>query len=276
MKILIFSVNYNSDDHLLRFVESIIESKNLCPDIEVSLHILENSKKTPTQLKELKKEIVALGMDISIHSNGSNKGYFGGLSLAQSLSAKSIDYVLYCNPDLKLTNEFFKNLDEVGKKKKGVIAPAIIGHRKHYDQNPKYLCRLSLAKMRRLRFIFSNIITFCLFTLISKFKELVFGYRQGFNVKSTISRCKIYAPHGSMFIFSDINFFKGLPSYPCFLFGEELFVAEEALKTNTTIYYEPSICVVDNRHASIRFLNCETIRSLYFTSINYILDKYYC
>ena len=85
----------------------------------------------------------------------------------------------------------------------------------------------------------------------------------------------IYAPHGAMFIFNDLDFFKNLKSFPCFLFGEEIFIAEEAIKNNTLIYYKPSIKVYDVRHASISLLSNKFKRDLYYKSIDYLLKSYY-
>jgi len=85
----------------------------------------------------------------------------------------------------------------------------------------------------------------------------------------------MYAPHGAVFIFTDIKFLKSLPKFECFLFGEEIFIAEEARIKNKTISYEPALVINDERHASISLIGKEKNRQFHADSIKYIMNQYY-
>jgi hypothetical protein len=78
-----------------------------------------------------------------------------------------------------------------------------------------------------------------------------------------------------VFIFADVDFFLTLPAFPCFLFGEELFVAEEARIAGVSVVYEPSLRVRDVRHASVSQLANEMRRTLLLKSMTFILNQYY-
>jgi len=276
MNILIFTVNYNADDKLFKFIRSVIIASQHCSDTHVDFHILDNSGKTQSELDDIRARLNEFDMAITLHSDGTNSGYFGGLSLSKSFVKKYTDGVVYCNPDIKLEPDFFVKLKEAAdEKNSAIIAPAIISADDGFDQNPKYLSKLSLKKLKRLNFIYSNMLTFSMFTLLARVKEIFSAKQKSALANNTMAGQNIYAPHGAIFIFLDIDFYLNLPVFDCFLFGEELFIAEEARKGNITITYKPKIKVIDERHASINLLSNNTVRGYYLESIQYLLKRYY-
>lgn len=270
MRIVFFVINYKADFYLRKFVKSINLAKKEI-DLEIDIHVIDNSQKNKNELNAFENEYK--NSNVRIHSNGDNVGYFGGIPIAQKiLQTFETDCVIYCNPDLRVDVHFFNELLK-SKDNVGIIAPAILSEGEGVDQNPKYTRRLSLTKMKRLKYIYSNLFTHTIFFTLARIKELMDGKRN--NKVVSIMNENIYAPHGAMFIFNDLDFFKNLKSFPCFLFGEEIFIAEEAIKNNTLIYYKPSIKVYDVRHASISLLSNKFKRDLYYKSIDYLLKSYY-
>lgn len=270
MIITFFIINFKADKLVRELIDSIKFSKKDLK-INVDIHVIDNSLKNQDELNKFLKECNEEG--VIIHANPKNVGYFGAIAKAQEIlkSTKS-DCVVYCNPDLKLDNNFFKELLRTINPD-GIIAPAIISLSEGVDQNPKYLNRLAIAKMRRLKLIYSNQVYYTLFFLLARLKEITID--RLFNRQNKIESQIIYAPHGSIMIFKNVSFFKELKPYPCFLFGEEIFVAEEARIKNVKIFYKPEIKVFDVRHASINLLSAEYKRVLYLKSINYLLKEYY-
>lgn len=276
MNVLIFVVNYLADEHLIRFVNSVVLSLKGNDKVSVDMHVLDNSKKTHDELSILRERLDATGLSVDLHDHNTNSGYFGGLALAQSLVNDNVDCLLYCNPDIILESNFFTVLNNTQQDSNvGVIAPAILSKQDGFDQNPKYCERLRESKLQRLKKIYSNIFFFNGFNMLARIKEVISRFKKIENKSKVPHSADIYAPHGSIFIFSDPVFFKKLPAFPCFLFGEELFVAEEALIANKRIVYEPELQVLDVRHASINLLSNEFLRSLMYKSVTYILDTYY-
>jgi GT2 family glycosyltransferase len=271
MKILIFIVNYKADDKLIKFCRSVKEAKN---DVNIitDIIVMDNSIKSDEELAELETKTNNIINGVLVFSNGTNGGYFAGIPLAQSMIKNKQDYncIIYCNPDIILDKDFFKQL-LLYQNKKCIIAPSIISIEDNFNQNPKYISRLSKEKLKKLLFLYSNIYTYCLFQWLARAKEIL--YKQ--HNTNTYTNQEIYAPHGSIFIFNDINFFLKLPKYKCFLFGEEIFIAEEARKHSQVIVYDKNIKVYDERHASINLLSCNKIRQYYFESIKFLLKEYY-
>jgi len=274
MKVFMFIVNYEADTHLINLMRSVRLAIDYAGGIELNLHIYDNSQKTKTQEKAFRKEISVIIDQYSYHSDGNNIGYFGCLPVAQSLIPKNADVCIFCNPDLVVDVSFFKSLKNSTKKSTGMLAPSIIDKSRHIDLNPKYINRLGLQKMKRLKFIYSSIITFTLFNCLAIMVEI---FRAILSAKShgQEQSMNIYAPHGAMFIFFDILFFKTLPKYPCFLFGEEIFIGEEANCNSVDIFYDPEVRVVDNRHASIKKLDRSIVRKFYYESIDFLIERYY-
>jgi len=274
MKVLFFIVNYKADDYLLKLIKSIYCSKSAFSAVEVSIYVLDNSMKEKAEAEDLRSLLNKQDLTVVLLNNDTNIGYFGGLPIAQGLVDDSFDYVIYCNPDIQIELDFFEKLGKLDKKA-GIIAPDIVDEYSGFNENPKYLERLTKRKMQRLKFFYGSLMLYRTYVFSNSIKELMASIRHKYIKPEEEMTQKIYAPHGAMFVFSDIRFFKQLPAYPCFLFGEELFIAEEALKANVEIYYEPELKVKDIRSVSINSLNLRLKRSFHFKSIEFILDKYY-
>ena len=270
MKIIFFVVNYKSDFFLKKFVDSVNLSIN-DQNLKVDIHVIDNSQKSHLEFEAFQNEYHK--SRVTIHSNGENVGYFGGIPIAQKvLQAMEKDCVIYCNPDLQVDASLFTELLK-SKDVDGIIAPAIISEGEGIDQNPKYIERIPFSKMKRLKYTYSNVVSHSLFFGLAKLKELIEKIirKRTLHLKDET----IYAPHGAMFIFNNVSFFKKLKRYPCFLFGEEIFIGEEAEKSDLLIFYKPNIKVYDARHASISLLSNKIKRDLYYESINFLLTEYY-
>lgn len=274
MNVFFFVVNYKADDHLVRFVQSVAAAQTACPAAHVDVHVLDNSEKSMPELEQLRARTAVASVPVTLHSLGSNCGYFGGLHLAQSLVPGTTDCLVYCNPDVLLGGDFFGVLERIAQHGGGVVAPAILSLQDGFDQNPKYRQRLSEKKLRRLQRIYACRFAYVIFNLLARGKEVASARRRR-SPKRCLVSTPIYAPHGAVFIFTDLGFFRRLPPFPCFLFGEELFVAEEARLAGVSVVYEPSLLVRDVRHASIRQLTGEFRRLLMWKSVTFILDRYY-
>ncbi len=273
MKVFIFIVNYRADTHLMNILRSIKLAADNSEGLQLELNIYDNSRKTNEQAYAFKNEISSVFEEYSYHSDGMNVGYFGCLPAAQSLVSRDTDVVIYCNPDLELDVSFFQNMQDSMRTSSGMLAPSIVDKKKLIDMNPKYTKRLELKKMKRLKFIYSSPILFALFTYVAVAHEYFMSKKVG--ISSENSSMDVYAPHGAMFVFYDIPFFKNLPKYPCFLFGEEIFIAEEARQKTIEILYDPKVKVFDNRHASIHQINRSRVRKLYYESIRFLIERYY-
>ena len=271
MKVLVFVVNYRADDYLLRLIASLQTAMAQCPEVKLRLHVHDNSEKNIDEQRRQIEAMAEVACWVDVHFSPKNTGYFGSLGLAQALAGPDTDCVIYCNPDLTLAPDFFSVLATIAGGSAGVLAPSIISESDGFDQNPKYILRPTRRKLARLRLIYSNAGTFWMFHVLTLLKERLARDR----TPPSRSAMPIFAAHGSVMLFTDVGFFKSLPPFPCFLFGEELFVAEEAKRRGVPTYYEPRLRVHDVRHASIRLLPKRARREMLHESIRFLLGTYY-
>lgn len=263
-KILIICVNYNSYSELLKYLNSINESAKCCNNIDVNVIIADNSSKMKhIDLRQYKSIEVSL-------LNLNNKGYFGAAqAVMQSIEDLSIyDYVAISNVDLLLKDDFFDKLSSVKiEKEVAWIAPKIYSKDEKRDRNPKVMSRYSKKKLQLLYYMYKYPILFYLYTMTAyKRKKLQPQYPE----------MDIYAGHGSFMILTR-SFFESYKEihYPIFLFGEELFLAEEILKAGKKVRYVPSLVIYDNEHVSTSTIKKKTYFKYNQDSIKYILDTYY-
>ena len=109
---------------------------------------------------------------------------------------------------------------------------------------------------------------------LARLKERLLG-RRARNQSALAAGTPIYAPHGATLVFADAAFFGTLPAYPCFLFGEELFIAEEAQQRQVAITYQPGLRITDLRSQSVSQLPSDFFRRLMLASVQFILQRYY-
>jgi GT2 family glycosyltransferase len=274
MRVFILTVNYNSEKELYDYINSIKDSFKRIDDLIIDLIIFDNSEKDNFNYESFKENFENLSLtnfSIKTYRSSLNSGYFGGISLMRkNVLKKNYDFAIYCNPDILLDVDFFSSLNKIDSNDKGIIAPSIITVKEGFDQNPMYLERLKKKKLIRLKLIFNNNITYNIYSAFSYLiKEL------SFKKKKPFLKSKIYAVHGSIFIFSNLDFVKKIPDYPCFLFGEEIFIAEEARLNGIEIFYKPEVIVNDIRHASVGKQSSNFRRKHNYNSIVFLLDKYY-
>lgn len=273
MRVVSFVINYRTDEHVARFIESTARALTAAPQIDFQLHVLDNSEKDDRGLAVFRAALGGMAQWAEVRRIERNKGYFGPLSCAQSLVPAGTDYVMYGNADILLESDFFSVLARL-RPSGGIIAPSILTVEGSFDQNPLYRTRLSAAKLRRLRAVYSNGAAFRAYCGAGALKERLLSRGGRPRLGSRPDR-DIYAGHGALFVFADVGFFLALPEYPVFLYGEELFVAEEARLRGVSWVYEPELLVRDERHASISQLTSDRRRAYLHESISYILSRYY-
>jgi len=279
MRVLLCIVSYKSDGPLANFLRSIQKAVLAGPrKTTVTVLVIDNSLRRSDE----KDRFLALvecefpGCEVTFPSE--NLGYFGALPIAQARQADlAASVVIFCNADILLADNFFTELAALSGTHAAVIAPAIIsGLGSGFDQNPKHVDRVTAKKLRTLQLIYSRRITFHIQQFLGSLKELIRQSRRGPPAKPDNSSPEtIYAPHGALFIFTDVGFFMNLPKHEPFLFGEELFIAEEALQAGKTIIYSPQLRVLDSRHTSTGILSTSRRRVMMKDSVDFILRKYH-
>lgn len=236
---LFICVNYNNELDSLNLIDSILKQSQLK---KIDIIISDNSKKSSPKLQNLQRKC----KNIIYKKNKKNKGYFQGANSALKhylKKNKTPEWIIISNPDIIINDsQFISKLFKI--KEKTIIAPSIISIKTKNDQNPFLISKPSTKKMRFYKTIYNS-------------KILTEKYTLFHTIKSRLSKNKekikreIYAPHGS-FIIINKEYFKrkGTLNYQGFLFGEEIFLAEEAKKENIKIIYNPTLKVFHKQNSS--------------------------
>lgn len=159
-----------------------------------------------------------------------NNGYFRSARAALEDTVREemgLWWVAVTNVDLELETRFFSelvNLNDSLRGQKRWVIPKVTDHRTGRSLNPYLYHRPSKIKLILLSVVFRFASIFKLWTGLSAFGARLRKKRAG-GLPGT-GQC--YAGHGSFFLFhlSLPNVYT-LLDYPPFLYGEELYVAEE-------------------------------------------------
>ena len=288
MKVLIISVNYNSDDSALRFVGSF-SSIIATSGVDTTSVLVDNTERSSSQV--FFKHVQTINPSVICIKSPVNLGYFGGahLGLEEYLRTNILpDWVIVSNVDLEFRGSNFlshlRNISQI--EKLGVVAPSIWSESRKHDWNPKIIARPSKLKMHFYKALYRNFYLFSLYLLLSKLKSLVNrSTMAGIKFlkiqkkkKKVVLWQNIYAPHGACIIFSRLYFERGGNlNYPMFLFGEEIFVAETVRRIGLKTIFYPALKLYSYDHVSTsgRFFRSRKIVSYFYDSAAFIVDKYF-
>lgn len=279
--VLCVLVNYRTDDLALGFARDLWA---LNGNSRLQLMMVDN---TDLPNRDRFRESVAAAFPGALYCRpAGNLGYFGGAAygLERFLASRRMpDWVMVSNVDLKVADKtFFEHLGEFSKNRDvGIVGPSIWSAKSVRDLNPRYVHRPGARKIRRLKYINRFRLILNVYEALgfgkaaikyacSRGSAILRGGRERLQAPKPI---RIYAPQGSCMLFSKLYFKRGGSLfYPCFLFGEELFVAETARKLGLSVYYHPQMKLVHHDHASTGFPRSREMSRWISQSSTYLAD----
>jgi GT2 family glycosyltransferase len=249
--VLVICVNYHSEADILRFVQQLLKQKT-----RGSLRILLiNNNENAAGCDDISNLLNGSGRGDVIHAHR-NLGYYGAAAfgLKHYLSTASLpDWVVVANADIDFPNDgFFHDLDQYyGSDSPAVLAPSIISAGSGADQNPFLLRQPSRRWILVKHWLFSNDMTWRVFTEVSRLKWTVKGVLRRTSHIGEHKCIQIFAPHGAFVLFNKIYFLAGGDLVPqIFLYGEELLIADTSARLGLRIVYDPRLRVIHRGHAT--------------------------
>ncbi|WP_192022381.1 hypothetical protein [Shewanella sp. WPAGA9] len=275
MKVLITCVCYNNFLDAYKYICSLVTSLQKAPSIElVDLYLVNNGNEfTNSQLLNL-KDISSSLLKVNVIKNQINDGYFPGChkGYLQSLTTGvNYDAMLITNVDLEVQTDFLHQLSLLNSNygtNSVIIAPSIISLSENKDRNPKVKTRFSKKQMQKYMFLY--FIPY----LHSFYKKTL--YKSKRSCEKLAPGSSIYAPHGSFIVvMGGVKFWDDLLRYPVFLFGEEIYIGEQARLHNIPVNFHSELKVIDSDHASTGKENEHFIRHNNSIAINYLYNRYW-
>lgn len=266
--IAVICVNYNSYSELQNYLYSLdnaIVSESL--ECTFDVYVVDNSSNKKTidlhGLKNIIPKIIQL----------ENNGYFGGAFyvINNLVEIQKYSYVIISNVDILFEQDFFINLSQL-KLSDDIawISPYRYSQKYNMPIFVEKLKRLPRWKMRLLLFLYK-------YPALKKMQHAFTMKR--YERKSQLipsSVQQIYAGCGSCIVLTSI-FFKFYPqiSYPVFLYGEEIFLAELIRLVNLKVLYVPSVKIVNIGSVSTGKIDFRRLCQYNYSALQYIYTNFY-
>jgi GT2 family glycosyltransferase len=272
---LLICIKYGSDAETAQYLESL---RKLQGQRHLQVLVVDNSVEAgPPELPAESNFTLARAEE--------NLGYFGGARHGLSLYLREHplpDWVIVSNVDLLIADGQFLNKLALlrARPRLGVVAPSIRSALTGRDQNPFMRRRPSALRMHSYKWIYRSRLALNMYELASAaFHKVRSAFRGRPQLGTELPEKPgetIYAPHGSFLIFSS-EYFRagGSLEFPCFLFGEEIYLAETLRKLELDAVYEPSLEVLHQEHKSTRLLKSRRMARAVASSAKYCADTYF-
>jgi GT2 family glycosyltransferase len=226
-------VNYFSDDALMAFADQCVPATS-----NYVLTIVDNGNNSPETLERFcdRKGFRYL-------NTGNNLGYFGAAQYAVTSIQGDFDFTIISNFDLSFDSSqllhWINTLDPNGKT--GCTGPDIQDALSKKPMNPMYIRRISRRKIELLILITSNY-------LFYKVYQFLFGLKRK-GRENVPNGQEVYALHGSFLIIHRAYFIAGGNlAHPGFLYGEEIYMAEECRRLGLSMRFDPVFKMVHHEH----------------------------
>lgn len=253
MSILMICVNYKNDGETTRFVQDFLNQT----DVFDQKIIIVNNSESPSVYSPL-TSLASSDPRIWLLTPGKNLGYFGAASLGFIEYSKTFplpDWVIVSNTDIEFLHaNFFSALNQFhANSTHAIVAPAIISSLTGQDQNPNMRARPSRFRMHFYKWVFRYHVPLKIYELLSCLKQSVKKAcsRSMGSQTSSPQLTAIYAPHGAFVIFHRTYFDAGGSlDHGTLLYGEEIFVAENARRLGLSVIYDPRLRILHREHST--------------------------
>ena len=278
--ILNIIVNYNNQKGVFKY---LYEINNQNKNSLFKLILVDNSKNF--DFDKLNK--INFNYEIVYLNPKKNLGYYGAADFAfkHFLKNNPIPKItIVSNTDIKFCDKnFFMKLLRIAKKKKEtIISPLVLTGKSKREWLAHTYQRPSIKRVKLLKFLLNNKLLSYVYNYLSLFKQSItniFIYLleiikipKKINNKSKI----IYAPNGAFTIFPKSFFLKGGNfKLFCFMFGEEVFVAEQAIKLKLKVEYNVNLKLIHKGYSTLNVRKNSRVLLWKKQAVNAYYDKYF-
>ena len=272
-RIAVLVISYRNNPELIAFLQHLANF----PSRQISFTVATANGLNPTETEALSTATSALMPErLRLVAGPQNPGYFGGALLGwrelQSYGPTP-EWIIVTNDDIRFAPDFFELLSSTSTADIAVLAPDIVVPATGLHQNPLYVTKPPASRLRLLQWLHQHSVVMRLFVMFREFRQF---FRRHRTADTAPIDQAIYAPHGSCVVFSRQYFTAGGSlDYPCFLYGEELFVAETVRRIGLSIRVAPALHVLHHEHSTTDLLAPVSLARHVHDSLGFILREYY-
>lgn len=270
LKTAIFCVTYHTYGELSDYYRSVCRAAERAQGkMKVDFFVADNSEREIQDISLPSTQNVRPKV-FPFHENA---GYLGAVQkMMQAIGADQLeqyDYAAISNVDLVMEEDALLCLSEIPLTcQAGWLAPALLSEQEGRDRNPAVMNRYSARRLRLLRLMFRYPL------LVAAYRATAYKRHRAPRQAEEGTEC--YAGHGSFMLLTS-NYFRlcGIPRFPMFLFGEELYLAEQCRLHRLSVVYCPSVRIRDREHASVSKIPSADKCRYNRESLGYILQTFY-
>ena len=274
-QILFILVNYFNEEDTISFVRNQVMKQSFRNFVVV---IVDNGSKELNSLSNL----AGAYSNVYLFASPKNLGYLGGAHYGLEMYMKSNpglpDGIILSNSDLefgdvtlieKLHTKYLVTPTDIA-----IVGTSIYSPETGVNQNPFAKKRISRMKLLFLKAIFSNHFVYTMYELISFVKRKVSARSDASDSTGIVD--PVYAVHGSFFLLTKEFFGKGgTLHYPSFLFGEEIFLAEQTMLMNLKVCFDSNLKVIHHEHSTTAVVKSRVLVKYMHDSVSYLIATYF-
>ncbi|MDB2683567.1 hypothetical protein N9Y58_01675 [Alphaproteobacteria bacterium] len=266
-------INYKNTSRVNEYIKHVMYGKKNFFD---KIYLVDNSQDfvpdnfSSTMLKEGKVNIIVPEF---------NLGYFGGANLAlKNIDRSLIDSIVVSNVDVKIITpvDLFRS-ELMSLNSDSVIFSPLTFNNQNIFYSTDQLERASYFSIKIKSLIFSNVLTLTLYEIYCLIRYKLHNFFKKFFRHNPLPQYDyIYAPCGCFVIFNksyfDLNFNF---SYPFFMYGEEIYLAELCKKNNLKIRINKNIKIIHEGYNTTLFYKNSSVLKYKREAMHGIYNLYF-
>jgi hypothetical protein len=266
-------INYKNSSRVNEYIKHVMDGQTNFFD---KIYLVDNSQDFVPD--NFSSTMVNEGR-INILTPDSNLGYFGGANLAlDNIDISIINSIVVSNVDIKITSpvDIFRS-ELMSLNSDSVIFSPLTFNNQNIFCSTDQLERASYFNIKIKSLIFSNVLTLTLYEIYCLIKYKLHNlFKRVFRHNPLPQYDYIYAPCGCFIIFNksyfDLNFNF---SYPFFMYGEEVYLAELCKNNNLKIRINKNIRIIHEGYNTTLFYKNRSVLKYKRDAMQGIYDLYF-
>lgn len=271
MKICIAIIYYDNAEEIRAYLQALA-NQSYCSSITVIMIV---NKGLAADAYTLQQDAAIIGLDVFVAVPQANLGYLNGFLYGYAAYVKETgttpDWAMLSNTDISFPHpDFFRQfMQDAYEPGIGIVGPSVLNPKFSEYQSPHRIIRRSKRSLQIRVLLFSIPFLRGMYVRLADSK-----YKRRRTIRPESGY--VYEVNGAFLAFSKAFMaYFSQQHYGMLLYGEEVFIAEHALRAGVKTYFDASIEIIHNEHASTKQINAEKTAKLLRDNLRYNLREFY-